>query len=134
MTKPFRVATYFLLGLGSFLAQAQTRDLAVCVSQGETIYTVGGDHVEPPKIHNLHVEGVELPKTTSNVICEVLINSKGRICDIRIIKAPDRQTAFQVGRYIGENFRFAPVTHEGKSVAAKVRIVFDSSGKFIMPQ
>lgn len=134
MTKPFNVATYVLLGLGSFLAQAQTHNSSVCLAQGAAIYTVGEDHVKPPKIHNLHVVGVELPTITSNVICEVLINSEGRICNVRIIKAPDRQTAFQVGNYIGENFRFTPATREGKSVAARVPIVLDTSGKFTMSQ
>jgi hypothetical protein len=134
MTKPFNVATYVLLGLGSVLAQGRTHNSAVCVSQGEAIYTVGEDHVKPPKLHIEQSERVRLPKITSNVICEVLINSEGRICDIRIIKAPDRQTARQVGMYIGENFRFTAATREGKSVAAKVPIVFDSSGKFSTPQ
>lgn len=134
MTKPFYVGTYVLLGLGSLLAQAQTHNSSACVAQGAAIYTVGEDHVKPPKVHNLHVVGVELPTITSNVICEVLINSVGRICDVRIIKAPDRQTAFQVGKYIGENFRFTPATREGKSVAARVPIVFDTSGKFTMSQ
>jgi hypothetical protein len=134
MTKVFNVATYVLLGWGSLLAQAQNHNSAECVSQGAAIYTVGEDHVKPPKIHIVHSERERLPATTSSVICEVLINSEGRICDIRIIKAPDRQTARQVGMYIGENLRFSAATREGKSVAAKVPIVFDSSGKFTTPQ
>lgn len=72
MTKPFNVATYVLLGLGSFLAQAQTHNSSACLAQGAAIYTVGEDHVKPPKVRNLHVVGVELPTITSNVICEVL--------------------------------------------------------------
>jgi hypothetical protein len=134
MTKPLNIATYALLGLGSFLAQAQTHNSAECVSQGETIYTVGEDHVKPPNVQVVNSVGHPLPKITSSVLCEVLINSKGRICDIRIVKAPDRQTARQVGVYIGETFRFTPATRAGKSVAAKVPIVFDSSGKFTLSQ
>lgn len=134
MTKPINAATYVLLGLSSLLAHAHSHKSPACISQGAEIYAVGEDHVKPPKIHNVHVEGVELPTTTSNVIGEVLINPEGQICNIQIIKAPDRQTALQVGRYIGENFRFTPATREGKSVAATVRIVFDRSGRFTTSQ
>lgn len=57
MTKLLNLATYALLGLGNFLAQAQTHNSAECVSQGETIYTVGEDHVKPPNVQVVNSVG-----------------------------------------------------------------------------
>ena len=107
---------------------SQTDDPHVCLAQGATIYSPAEDHIKTPKFQI--VQGLEKPmKVSSPAVFDVLINPRGRICDIHVIKAPDRETARQLGHYIGDYFRFNPATREGKPVAARVRVVFDTQGK-----
>jgi hypothetical protein len=63
-------------------------------------------------------------------VFEIIINSAGRICEIHVVKAPDRETARQLAEHVADYFRFSPATLEGKPVAARLRLVFDEKGKF----
>ena len=92
------------------------------------IYSPGDARVKSPK---LLIEPAPLerpPKVRSRVVFEVLVNSRGRICDVHIIKAQDRQTALRVGHYVGDNFHFTPARLKGKPVAARLKLVLDERG------
>ena len=134
MRSLYFIAVGVLMGLGSALAHGQRHSSPVCVPQGAAIYSPGEDHVKAPKLRIVRL-AVEQPLTFKrSVMSDVLVNSEGRICDIHIINAPDRETALQVGTYIGEHFRFSPATRDGKSVAVLVRVVVDNAGEVTLPQ
>lgn len=100
-----------------------------CIAEGTTIYAPGDGRVNGPKFQSELVFVEPPPKVSSRVVFEVLVNSTGRICDIHIIKAPDRETAFRVGHYIGDHFRFTPASLKGKPVAARLKLALDEHGR-----
>lgn len=99
-----------------------------CIAEDTKIYSGGEPGIKGAKL----LEPVPLerpPRIKSRVVFEVLVNSAGRICDVHIITAPDRDTAFRVGRYVGENLHFTPARFEGKPVAARLKLVLDEHGR-----
>ncbi len=127
------LSIYCVLVTLAFSAIGQTDSSHVCLARGATIYSPAEDHIKTPKLQI--VQGSEKPiKSTSPVVFDAVINSTGRICDIHVVKAPDRETARQLGHYVGDYFRFSPATLEGKPVAARLRLVFDEKGKLAYPK
>jgi hypothetical protein len=99
-----------------------------CIAEGTTIYSPGDARVKGPKFQSELAWVERPPKVSSRVVFEVLVNSAGRICDVHIIKAPDRETALRVGHYVGDHLRFTPASLKGKPVAARLKLVLDEHG------
>ena len=100
-----------------------------CLAANEPIYTPGEEHVKPPRLR-IERGPLEKPlKSSARAVFEVVINSAGSICDVRALKAPDRDTAQQLAEDIADNFRFTPATRKGKPVAVRFKVVFDVQGK-----
>lgn len=108
---------------------SQSANSRSCIAEGTTIYSPLDAGVKGPKFQGELSPVEPPPKVRSGVLFEVLVNSGGRICDIQIIRAPDRETAFRVGRYVGENFHFTPARLRGKPVAARIKLLLDEHGK-----
>jgi len=100
---------------------------AICLAEGEHIYSSTDNEVKMPKLHIEESKRREVsPK--SPVEFEIILNPAGRLCEIHVLKAPDRDTAKQLAYRVGDYFRFSPATRKGKPVAIRFRIVFESDG------
>ena len=121
------IATILLVMIQSVIGQADSSKL--CLAANEPIYTPGEDHVQAPRLR-IERGPLEKPlKSSSRAVFEVVINSAGTICEIRALKAPDRETAQQLAEVISDNFRFRPATRRGKPVAARFKVIFNVQGK-----
>jgi len=66
---------------------AQIDKSTPCITDGESIFAPGEDHVKPPKLQIEHPPLDKPVKLNSQVVLEVLINSAGTICEVRALKA-----------------------------------------------
>ena len=122
------MAGFGLLVASALPVPAQTGSSKPCLAQSEQIYTPGEDHVKPPKLR-IERGPLEKPlKSTSRVVLEVVINSAGKICEVRALKTPDRETAQQLEEHVADNFLFSPATRKGEPVASWFRVVFNVGG------
>jgi hypothetical protein len=55
---------------------------------------------------------------------EVLVNSEGRVCTVRVLSADDPSHAQEFAAYIMTHCTFKPATRRGKPVAVKFPISF----------
>ena len=97
-----------------------------CVPEGESVYQPGVDGVKPPQ-----PQPVKDEKTGTDVRApfslELIVNSEGRVCDTRVLKAKDPVSADKVAQYILANWKFKPATRKGKPVA--VKFIMNWSGR-----
>jgi hypothetical protein len=108
--------------------EGESESSRICIPEGTKIYSPADAGVKGPKLQIETAPVERLPKVRSRVVFEVLVNSTGRICDIQILKAPDRETALRVGHYVGDYFRFTPASLKGRPVAARLKLVLDEHG------
>ncbi len=115
-------------GLRITLALAQSDGAKPCLAQDEIIYMPGQEHVKAPKLR-IERGSLEQPlRSSSRAVFEVVINSVGTICEVRALKAPDRETAQKLAEHIADSFRFSPAIRKGKPVAARFRVIFHVQG------
>lgn len=126
---PTSVVASFVLAAFTIQAAGQKDERQVCLAQGEAIYSPGEDHVKAPKLR-IERGPLEKPlKSSSQAVLEVLINSAGTICEVRALKAPDRESAKQLAEYVADNFRFTPATRRGRAVPVRFKVVFNAQGR-----
>src|ERR1700731_904779 len=90
------LATCYGLAVSTLPAAGQIDSSQSCLAHGATVYSPGDDHVKAPKFQVLHGPREEPVRVTSRVVFDIIINSAGRICEIHVVKAPDRETARQL--------------------------------------
>lgn len=94
---------------------------APCIAPDAIVYLPGpGDGVKPP-LPDSRAKGARL-SLRSSVSLEVLLNSEGRVCNVRVLSANDKLSAEKARRDIFKNWRFKPATKDGKPVAVKLTI------------
>jgi hypothetical protein len=110
-------------------ATCQTDKSQPCLASDEVIYTPGEDHVKAPTLR-MERRALDPPLNPSfHAVLEVVINSAGTICEVRALKAPDRDTAQKLAEDVADNFRFSPASRRGKPVAARFKIIFNLKGQ-----
>jgi hypothetical protein len=117
-----------VLVIFAFPMAGQTGKSESCIAQGELIYTPGEDYVKPPKLQIERAQIDRPSKLNSPVVLEVLLNPIGKICEVRALKAPDRDSAKQFAENVVDNFRFTPATRKGSPVAVRFKVVFNAQG------
>lgn len=134
ITTPLLSWLFFAAFLKPIPVESQSDGSRACIPAGTTIYSAADAGVKGPKLQSEVAFGERPPKVSFPVVFEVLINSAGRICDVHIINAPDREAAFRVGRYVGDHFRFTPASLKGKPIAARLTLVLDQRGRVTLPK
>lgn len=94
-----------------------------CVAPDETIYGMGGD-VKPPQPQP-DKKAKNPPEIQGSMLLEVLVNSGGRVCSVRIVNATDRLSAQKNANFIQDHWTFKPATKQGKAVAVKLQMTFN---------
>lgn len=121
-----RMFTFFLF-VASFVAaqEGNPPKPEPCVAAGETIYQPGIDHVEPPELIPQKKKGSALGPSRTQVTLQVLLNSQGIVCDVRISRTTDAEAAKTIANDVAQNFKFKPATRYKKPVAVKMTMNFD---------
>jgi hypothetical protein len=97
-----------------------------CLAGDEAIYAPGRDGVEPPKLRGERAKPDNPIKLSSPVILELTLNSLGRICEIHVVRAGqrDQESARHLVQYVSDNFRFSPATRKKQPVAVRFEVTF----------
>lgn len=96
----------------------QTVPKTPCVAADEPIYRPGVDGVKPPQPQPVK-DARNAPDIRAPFSLELLINSDGRVCDVRVLNARDQLSARKTAEYISEHWTFKPAMRQGKPVAVK---------------
>jgi Gram-negative bacterial TonB protein C-terminal len=96
-----------------------------CVAPGETIYQPGTDHVKPPQLVAQQKKGSASAPSRTQVDLELLLNSQGAVCEVRIVRTSSVEVAKTVADNVAHNFKFKPATRYKKPVAVKMLMHFD---------
>lgn len=97
-----------------------------CIAADEPIYRIGRD-VKPPQPHPDKNEKSELDiRGSISMTLVLLVNSEGRICEVRIVNAVDRLSAQKAANFMLEHLAFKPATRQGKPVAVRFSLTIDS--------
>jgi TonB family protein len=94
-----------------------------CLASDETVYSMGGD-VKPPQPQP-DKKAKNPPEIHGSMLLEVLVNSEGRVCNVRIVNATDRLSAQKNANFIQDHWTFKPATKQGKAVAVKFQMTFN---------
>jgi hypothetical protein len=106
----------FLLLVLSLLAAAQEAQSSIpCIATDETIYKPGVDGVKPPQPQP--DKSKKSPDIRSPMSFELLVNSQGHVCSVKVVSARDQVSAKRVADYIAEHWSFKPATRQSKPVA-----------------
>ncbi|HEV2987374.1 MAG TPA: energy transducer TonB [Candidatus Angelobacter sp.] len=104
-----------LLGAPS-VAQNQPAAKPSCIATDEPIYSPGQDGVKPPQPIQDSKKGLKISDEFS---IELMVNSEGRVCSARVLKAKDPGTAGEAADYMIDHWKFKPATKQGKPVAVR---------------
>jgi len=96
-----------------------------CVAASETVYAPGEGGIRPPQpLPSNKAKGV--PEGQGHMSFELLVNSEGSVCEVKILQAKDRLSAYKVAKYVEDDWKFEPATKEGEPVAVRFRVNFAS--------
>jgi len=102
--------------------QDQSREKPPCVAAGEPIYRPGENGVKPPQPLLPDKSAKSAPAVRGPLSVELLVNSDGHVCGVRVLSAKDPSAARAFTEYISEHWTFKPATRQGKPVAVKFRL------------
>jgi hypothetical protein len=105
-------------GIWMFAQENPTSAKPPCIAAGETVYQSGADGVKPPQPQPSKKDK-SAPGIRGTFSLELLVNSEGRVCGARVFNARDRLSAEKSAQYISEHWTFKPATKQGKPVAVK---------------
>ena len=107
-----------IVALVTLSGHAQTPNQP-CLANGEKVYRPGEDKVNPPElsIDRTDNESSEGSKVRAQI--ELIVNSKGKICEIRVLRSDNPAGATKIGDIIRERWHFKPATRSGEPVAAR---------------
>lgn len=102
-----------------------------CISQDEVVYAQGDvvrKKIKPPKMDVGAQE--QMPEAwKGGALLEFVVNSEGRVCDVHVVAASDKDAAVRAAKHVAEHWKFKPATLDGKAVAARVEVMFgDGTG------
>ena len=118
-----RFAAYLALGLASALAVGQDSGQTVsgCLAKDEVVHKPGEKNLKPPKLDIYPAE--QMPEgVLGSFALEVLVNSKGRVCDVHLVKASDAAAGTRVTKHIAQHWKFKPATLDGKAVTVAITV------------
>lgn len=65
------------------------------------------------------------------MLLEMLVNSSGQVCSVRIVKSSDKssdqESARKIAQFISEKWKFNPAMRDGKPVAVAFQVNFNGS-------
>jgi TonB family protein len=96
-----------------------------CIAADEPIYRPGADGVKPGQPQP-DKNAKNPPDIRGSMSLELLVNSEGRVCDVRIVNATDRLSAQKNANFILEHWTFKPATRQGKPVAVKLTMTLNN--------
>jgi len=107
--------------------ESQPTSQPPCITKDEPVYTPGEDHVKFPEVQmeSHHPDNPGAIKPGSRASFELLINSRGQICEVKALRAPNREEATELANFVADNFRFKPATRKGKPVAVRFVTTFN---------
>lgn len=116
-----------LILAGLSFAGAQDTSPPSCLQDGDTISRPGENHVKPPQLVSRAGDAAHAHDKNSRVqlSLELVLNSEGRICETRILRASDAGIAKRVADNVRNSFKFKPATLDGKPVAVRFVMNFD---------
>jgi len=98
-----------------------------CIAADVPIYSAGEvklPHQRPSEIR----KAANMPDIRGSMTLELLVNSEGRVCNVRILQAFDRLSAQTLANFLVEHGTLKPATRQGKPVAFKLKWFMDSWG------
>jgi hypothetical protein len=120
-----RTLLIFALLVTVALAQDPKPSAMPCVADSETVYAPGERGIKPPQpLPSNKAKGA--PEVQGQMSFELLVNSEGSVCEVKILQSKDRLSAYKVAKYIEDDWKFEPATKEGKPVAVRFRVNFAS--------
>ena len=105
------------------LAVCQDAAEPPCIAKDEVVYRPGVDDVKPPKL--LKTSGRNTSDVRGSTQLELLVNSKGAICGIRILKTTNHESALKLAEHVAKTLEFAPATRNGQPVAVRFLMNFN---------
>jgi hypothetical protein len=107
-------ASVFVLPLPTLAQEAQPSK--PCIAADEPIYKPGIDGVKPPQ-PKVDKNSKDAPESRGPFSLQLVVNSEGHVCSVRVLNAKDRVSAKNAADYIAQHWTFKPATREGKPVA-----------------
>lgn len=108
-------------------AAQEDKNTNTCIAIGQPIYTPGVDGVNPPQPPPPDKNAKDAPKIRGAMSLELIVNSEGNVCSVKILGATDKNSAQQIAGYISQHWSFRPATKKGKPVAVKFTMNFQPS-------
>ncbi len=94
-----------------------------CIAADETIYAPGVDGVTPPQpLKPATEKSKEAPKIRGFQSFEMVVNSEGRVCNVKIVYTTNQESTKKLAWYIAENWVFKPAERNGKPVAVRLQL------------
>ena len=118
------VCLAFLFALPMAGGQEETKPADhPCIAKDEPVYGPGDKKVKPPKMDVWPAE--EQPEgLKGKVVLEVLVNSEGRVCNVRLLQADDKTAGVKAAKHVADHWKFKAATLDGKAVAVRITVVF----------
>jgi hypothetical protein len=110
-----------LLAIGAY---SQSSD-SPCITKGETVYRPGEQKVLPPQLQQDRSEDDASRKLKVHAQLELMVNSRGKICEIHILRSDNRDAAESIKEFIDKHWHFKPATRGGEPVAVRVQVNFN---------
>ena len=117
------------VALSSVLLAAQEDQATTkppCIAASDQIYRPGENGVKPPQPPLPDKSAKSAPATRGPLSVELLVNSDGHVCEVRVLSAKDPSAAKTFTEYSSEHWIFKPATRQGKPVAVRFKLNWNS--------